>query len=405
MSARFAARQTARYGRRTGAAVAAATLALTAPVAMSAYLLSDEAGNDHRSLLGADQIILGSANPRHADGLPDSLLGAVRSALPGSVVAAVRPAVPITPSTKPIDPELRRNIAAKGIQSDPVYVEGPPRVIGPGIEEGSSAQLVIGDADLARALEAPAAIPLLASDGIIAINYPVDHGMLHVNFTPFIGDKALQQGADVPAVTVPGPEGRLEQVPRYLISEHGAAKLGLKPGGQPNALVRARDALSSEDLRRIERVVAAFPGAYKYAQADLVTNSTPYLLALAGAASIVALIIVAVAVALVGAESRRENAVLVAVGAEPGIRRRVVGSYAFLMSALAGVLAIPAGFLPVAIVQSIRPTDYPVAADYPVIVPWATIGIVAVAAPLLAGAIAAVTSRQPTSRALLQPVW
>ena len=103
--------------------------------------------------------------------------------------------------------------------------------------------------------------------------------------------------------------------------------------------------------------------------------------------------------ALVGAESRREHAVLVAVGAGPGRRRRTVAANAFFVSALAGVLAVPAGFLPVVILELAR------RAHRPIVAPWSVIGIVALGAPLIAAAFAGLASREPSSRSLMQPAW
>jgi len=118
-----------------------------------------------------------------------------------------------------------------------------------------------------------------------------------------------------------------------------------------------------------------------------------------GIAIALALIIVGVAVGLVGAESRREQAILSAVGASPRVRRRLVGANALLMTALAAVLAVPAAMIPMALILiSERPRQ-------PVPTPWSVIGIVAIGAPLIAGVLAALASRAPKARAMLQPNW
>ena len=41
----------------------------------------------------------------------------------------------------------------------------------------------------------------------------------------------------------------------------------------------------------------------------------------------------------------------------------------------------------------------------PVPTPWSIIGIVAIGAPLIAGVLAALASRAPKARAMLQPNW
>jgi len=54
-----------------------------------------------------------------------------------------------------------------------------------------------------------------------------------------------------------------------------------------------------------------------------------------------------VAVALGEAESRPEQRTLLALGADPRVRRRIAAARAAIISLLAGVLAVPAGLLPI----------------------------------------------------------
>ena len=117
---------------------------------------------------------------------------------------------------------------------------------------------------------------------------------------------------------------------------------------------------------------------------------------LGGAA--VALAILAVVLALLGAESRRDRAILVAVGAEPRTRRRLAGMHGVLVAGLAGFLAVPTGFAPMAVQELSRRVGEIV------VVPWATIAFVLVCVPLMAGALAALSSRQPQTEQLLRPI-
>ncbi|HEU4354361.1 MAG TPA: FtsX-like permease family protein, partial [Actinomycetota bacterium] len=114
--------------------------------------------------------------------------------------------------------------------------------------------------------------------------------------------------------------------------------------------------------------------------------------------SVLALAIVFVIVALVGAESRRDQAILIAVGGEPRIRRAVAGTRALVTAALAGLLAVPAGFLPAAVFRIAQERGYPI------VVPWTTVGLVLIATPILAGVCTALVSRQPKAAELLRPV-
>jgi len=405
---RLAARQTARYGRRTGAAVAAATLALTAPIALSTLLLSHAANTNRQALLSNDQMVLSSYREGQTE-VPAAVSDGARAALPGAVLARIRYAS-VHVAT---DPTLA------GPDGDaPVYVSGPP----PSFQAGSSGaisasggQLAVADADLLRAAHAEAGIPLMKGNRIIAAGWPTDAGVLHLEFpggpqasavgtTPGGSMPAAQPAPgqktfDVAAVSVSGGTGLGDQVPRYFIPAHLLAKYGFHASTPTQILLRAPHVLTKVEIARVKHAVGLIPGGFAQAQGDYVTDTTRARYALTATAVGLALIIVAVAVALVGAESRRETAILSAVGAAPGVRRRMVGANAFLMTALAGVLAVPAGLVPMALILiSERPRQ-------PVPIQWSIVGIVAIGAPLVAGLVAALVSRQPKARAMLQPNW
>ena len=213
-------------------------------------------------------------------------------------------------------------------------------------------------------------------------------------------DGRVGGGINVPAVAIGRPKQTNEgEVPRYFISEQAAARYGLHPGLASAGLLRAPHALSDEEVGRVQRAISKFEGAYATSRQQLMFHATPARLLITAAATLVALIIIGVAVALVAAESRREDALVVAVGAGPGMRRRTVAANAFFVTAMAGIIAAPAGLLPVAIVEMARTPNQPI------VVPWDVVGIVMVCAPLVAGLIAAGFSRQPPSRDLLQPAW
>lgn len=60
-----------------------------------------------------------------------------------------------------------------------------------------------------------------------------------------------------------------------------------------------------------------------------------------------ALTVTGIAVALGEAESRPEQQTLLAVGADPRLRRRITAARAGIIALLGGLLAVPAGLLPV----------------------------------------------------------
>jgi len=75
----------------------------------------------------------------------------------------------------------------------------------------------------------------------------------------------------------------------------------------------------------------------------------------------------------------------------------MVGANAFMMTALASILSLPAALIPITLILHARHRLAPT--------PWSTVGIVTLGAPLVAGLIAALASRAPKARAMLQPNW
>lgn len=406
-SIRLAARQTARHGRRTGAAVAAATLALTAPVAIGAYSLGDEAYNASFIAIAPDQVILRSQTPGTVGietagvdwrTLPQGAVDAARRAIPGAVGGLMRPTIFPERKGKPV-------VIAPTEGAPPEKYPDPAVVVTPAmtLPDGSwgyesSDVLVVGDAELLRALGADAALRQFERGSIVAIGVRLSADRVDVR------PPARPDGGSIsmPIASVgkrPAFQTWGEDVPRYVVSEAAARRSGLGIGPASSALLRAPHDLSKNEIGAVKDAVAPFSRVAAIVRSDLMFPSTEARLLVTGAAVAVALIIVAVAIALIGAETRRDRATLVAVGAGPGMRRRTAAAAAFLIAGLAAGLAIPAGLVPVAIVDATR------TASRPLVIPWSIIGLVGLGAPLIAATIAALSSREPSSRALLQPVW
>jgi hypothetical protein len=355
---------------------------LTAPVAIAAYTLSDEALSDRRIPITDHQLLLSGANDKAPD-IHRDILAAARRAIPGSVVAPIRTAV--SSSTRP---------GAEADEVMPWYVQGP----GGALNYEGTGSLAIGDAAMLRAVDAATGIAALQEGKIVAVRAAVEGDS--VTILSADDEARARGGIEVPAVAVGRPKQTDEgEVPHYFVSEHAAARYGLRPDLASHGLLRAPHALSDEEIGHVQRAISSFEGAYATSRENFMFRATSVRLWITAAATLVALIIIGVAVALVATESRREDALVVAVGAGPGMRRRTVAANAFFVTALAGILAVPAGLMPVAIVELARTPNQPI------VVPWDVIGIVMVGAPLVGGLIAAAFSRQPPSRALLQPAW
>lgn len=188
----------------------------------------------------------------------------------------------------------------------------------------------------------------------------------------------------------------------YVISADAAARLGLvvdkTSESNPQIVLRAPSDLSADDIQSAREVASRFPGATVNSEGDLGSHNGPgrWLFGVAG--SILALAIVAVVVALIGAESRKDRAILAAVGAAPRTRRALAGASAWVVAAVAGALAVPAGFAPVVVFRIAQ------ARDYPIVVPWAAIAVALVLVPAIATLVAAAGSREPKASMLLRPI-
>jgi ABC-type antimicrobial peptide transport system permease subunit len=163
-------------------------------------------------------------------------------------------------------------------------------------------------------------------------------------------------------------------------------------------LVTAHRPLSSRDMERADDVAGSHPGVYVFSADDYLPD---YSLARVTATFLslsAALAIVAVAVALVASESRRSRQILVAVGAGPMTHRKLLAATSSLLALISGVLAIPAGLVPLLVLWATASRS-----DLPLVLPWATIVLVLFAVPLVAGLLGGAVARPPKMGSLLDP--
>lgn len=429
---RLAARDSARHGRRTAAALGAAALALAVPVGGAAAGLGEEALEQRRAQLGAGQMLIyrfhqgadGLYQERYGEGLIgriyhedpvhaewlDDLRGALRERFPGSLLEPVR-LVAYPPGSLPGE-------------DHPLYLwaTGAPRV--QETPEGTvtthaSSKLGIATPDLLRALGAERGIAALEEGKVVALGTGlVEGGEVE------IGGLQAPPGRETPerlaAVEIALPRALPEVLPSFFVSESAARARGLvpvfasqyeiidyteaaRPGSIAFYVIASQHVfhnptpLSGDDIVAVKQI-AQRSGAFAQSAADMLPPTGERLRALVlGIFSVLALAIVGVAVALVRAESRRDNTILAAVGAEPGTRRRLAGASAALLALLAGVIAVPTGILPVALVHSA------LAAPRPIVIPWLAACAVLVAVPLLASVVAGLVSREPKAMTILDP--
>lgn len=102
--------------------------------------------------------------------------------------------------------------------------------------------------------------------------------------------------------------------------------------------------------------------------------------AIAGAALLLVLVVIAIGLSLAAAESRDERNTLIAIGASPKTLRRRSATTATLLAVTGGVLAVPTGLIPVAVVMR--------TVEEPFSVPWLSILAVVVVIPISVGFVA-----------------
>ena len=105
--------------------------------------------------------------------------------------------------------------------------------------------------------------------------------------------------------------------------------------------------------------------------------------AIAALALLFTSLVVAIALSLSAAESRDERDVLVAVGSSPRTLSRLAGVKAVVLCVAGGVLAVPIGFIPMAAVLTIDPSNR--ADTSSVAFPWVTALSLVVVVPIVAG--------------------
>jgi len=380
---RIAARDLARRGRGAAAALAAATIALALPIAVGALTLSQDASERQVPFMAADQLSIGFFDGlvKPGPGDSDQLVHDVRAAFPGSVVVRLQPAA-----------QGDLLISAKG-----------PLVESQGQSFRAMGNLLIGDADVLRAFHSEDGIPALERGEVVAIGPDsIDGGVVHLALpgrtsgSPRLIDlPAVEAGATRYASLGSGGYA-------YVISPSTAAHLGVtvskSSASNPSLVLRAQGDLTGDEIQRARDVASRFPGASVYSEKDLGSHNGPGRWAFATAGAVLALAIVAVVVALMAAESRKDRAILAAVGASPRTRRALAGASAWVVAAVAGALAVPAGFAPVVVFRIAQ------ARDYPIIVPWAAIAVALLLVPVTAGLVAAAGSREPKAARLLRPI-
>lgn len=384
---RLAARDAARHGRRTGAAVAAAVIALAVPVAVSAYTLSEETYERRTPRLFENELLIGTFREVKTQTSPREVRAAFEEAFPDASIVPLRQAVG-SRSDSGNDGGAFVMVRAPGeLGGEATGADGQP------VETMVGWPLYVGDATLLEVIGAEEGSGALEHGRAVVLGgYEPKNGSVRVSLPA----RARNKTTKVPATAIDSRSYFNESIPRIIVSPETAARLGLQTQVSDH-LLSSPSALSSDDMVRAGVVAERLPGVFVRSNDDYLP---PYALGrtVATTATIpLALGVLAIAVALLAAESRRSHQILVAVGAGPLTYRKVVAATSGMLALITAVLAIPAGFLPTVVVQIASQSGRPV------VVPWLTLAIIVIVTPLLSAVVAGLVSRSPRLGTLLNP--
>jgi putative ABC transport system permease protein len=387
----IAGRDTARNARRASAAIAAAAVALTLPVAAATITLSQEVASNAQPALAENEIMVSFGAP-YVDAAADE-------------VTAKRF---ITAFGTEVDPDAHLAVVRQAMWNDASLDDVPGGAVAYAIAIMDSneaavsyrgVQIAVGDPGLLDALGvgsftndlqrglAVVLRPNTVTDGEIQIEDP--HG--------------IQGGPGGPSTlaiaAVDASKGRSAESmdPGVIVSPELADTLGLL-AAPPSGIVIRTNGNASEYLAATKTLASRFDNLYATGLEDTRRNDTPFRLVLLGFAAVTAAVIVAVALALLASEARHDRAILAAIGADAGARRRIAAARAALVTLLAGIIAVPAGFIPATAI------DLASRQHYPLVVPWVSFAGVLVVLPLLVGLGAGLLSRPVPTAQLLRPV-
>ena len=199
------------------------------------------------------------------------------------------------------------------------------------------------------------------------------------------GQSASTDVGAVPVVRVPA-RADTDHATVAVMPAATAASLGLDiDQGQTQYLVRLDHDVTAADTERAGAIaIAADPAADVTGPLPPPDPMLVFRMVLLVAALVTALVVTGIAVALGEIEARPDQRTMLALGAPRGLRRRITASRGMVIAALAGLLAVPAGLLPVWGV--LVPLGWPVVVPIPeVIGALVVLPLAAVAGGLLLG--------------------
>lgn len=397
LAGRFAVRDAARQRARTTPAVAAVMAAIAGGTAALLYVAAqdryDEINYSPSAAKGVVLVQPGYAQDGGQNGTSSAAAGeAARRFLP---VDRVAPLLSVTGAggETSIEPLFRDGRTGDGTPA----VESSEDVLGvPGsgglVDDGTALALLTGVAD-------PAAAAALRGGRAVVFDRELlwPDGALHLDIGTWEEDGSRRSGRTVVVPAVVSTQS--PRLPGYVLPPQRAKALKFDVDHDGVVASTTRMPTTEEEERAAAAVQDATGGSVTV-ERGYVSQYGLGLLALVVAAALITLGGTFTAVGLAAAESRPDLATLAAVGAGPGLRRRIAASQAGVITGLGAALGVATGFLAGwALIRMRQPVSgawfgAPQAANgWGLTVPWPHLGIVAVGVPLLAVLIGFVTTR------------
>ncbi|MCX4448135.1 FtsX-like permease family protein [Streptomyces sp. NBC_01789] len=444
LSPRMALRDAARNRGRTAPAVAAVMAAVAGSVAIATYMSSSLAESDYAYMpsLTEGTIVLSAGDAEAAGRLP-AARAAVEHNMPvtggradiarvwaGSdcnvyydeengcgTLELVKPTG--KGHTCPLDTDGAKELAARLSADEHRAMMRTPACVdvrtSTGTFDSGSGNIVVGDAallgtyvkldDPAAAAALKAGTPVLLNEAY-AKNGEVTLKAVHT-YNP--KDKQNRKAHPGPArkttdrlkVYVAKPEYAITPGIRMILPQRTAERLGLHTQPQGSVYAVDRRPTDAEDQRVSAAIDQAGGGLWVQSNQGANDRGNTILLILTLFAGVVTVGAAAITTGLAKADAEADLTTLSAVGAPPRVRRTLSG-FQCLVVALTGVLlGTAAGLVPAVALRLVdlrnameqmrtQPMD---SAYTPIVLPWTTIGLLAVAVPLLAGFLAAAFTR------------
>ena len=210
-----------------------------------------------------------------------------------------------------------------------------------------------GTPELLKLAHAESAADELRQGHAVLIAYrPLTATYLEILFQRYQGS----DWADVVRLRLPvhvlqaQPYGTL---PQLFLPDATIAQLGLieRPaetfGGDTTFVVQFDHPVAASEFETAQAVAAGFSNTFVRENTPPVRAGEGFRIVTIALLLLFAVSVTGIAIALGEAESRPEQRSLLALGADPNLRRRITAARAATLALLAGVLAVPAGLLPV----------------------------------------------------------